>query len=298
MHRTLLAFTLTAVAALPAQIIDTLGSTQLPATTGSAKVNLLDVTTSRWLTEMEWYLDIPAGTNTLTWFVYRHHSRDGLATLEWTQSLTVTGGGGPGWYSSGPLLLQLAAGNHYGLGLSYSGPLTYYFDIAQPGAALSFGTWQRGMTPPVPLPTQINFTGSDAARYFQRLTTLPTSAIVPIGSPCGGGAGPRLVADGFFVLGTSQTMELVAATPTALSLFALAANPAVPQPLPVLGCTLWLNLGAYATVPVVTDAAGYANLNLAVPNNPLLSGQGWAWQALVFAPNGPLLSNAVIFAVN
>lgn len=294
----LLAVTLATLAALPAQVIDTLGGTALSATTGNAKVNLLDVTASRWLTEMEWYLDIPAGANTLTWFVYRHHSRNGLATLEWTQSVTVTGGGGPGWYSSGPLLLQLAAGNHYGLGLAFSSPLTYSFDIGQPAAAFSFGNWQRGMTPPVPLPTQLDFTGSDAARYHQRITTLPTNAIAPVGTPCGAGPGPRLVADGFFVLGTSQTMELVAAAPSALSLFALGAIPTVWQPLPVFGCDLWLNLGAFATVPVLTDATGLARLTLGVPNNPLLAGQGWAWQSLVFAPAGPLLSNAVFCVVN
>lgn len=275
-----------------AQIIDTLGSTALAATTGQAKANLFAVDTSVVLIGMEWYLDIP-GNDTLTFFCYRHHSRTGSATLEWTLPVPVTGGGGPAWYSTGPIALELAAGNHYALGVAFQSTLTYYFSVAAGGAPVSFGSWQRGHTPLNPLPATLSLGGFDGAQYHQRITSLPVNSVVPVGAGCGPA---RLVAAGFYAINGSQTLELVDAAPNAFGVFALAVGPALPVALPVFGCDLWLDLAQFATGGTFTDAFGYASLTLALPNNPALVGSTYTAQALDLG-GAPRLTNAVQFTI-
>lgn len=297
--RTLLPVLFATLGSLPAQVIDTLGSTANPATTGSAKANLFQVNDTRIVLELEWYLSIPPGQTTLTFFSHRHHSRNGFANLEWTLPVTVTGTGAPAWYSTGPIALPLVTGNHYTLGVAYSTPLTYYFSIANPGAQVSFGNWQRGHTPAVPLQPTLQLSGNDGAQYHQRITSVPVSYVVDVGTGCTTTSlVPRLVAGGFFSIATSQTLTLVDAAPSAITVFALAVGPTLPAPLPVFGCDLWLNLGAFATLATVTDSAGGSNLTLGIPNNLLLVGQTYSSQALVFAPATPQLTNAVQFTIN
>lgn len=297
MLRALLAIGLATATPVFAQVIDTLGSTAIPATTGSAKANLLAVNDSRLLTEMEWYLDIPAGTTTLTFFVYRHHSRNGFATQQWTLPVTVTSIGGPAWYSTGPIALELAGGNHYALGIAYSTPLTYYFSIASPGAGVSFGNWQRGMTPIVPLPSTLSIGGSDAAQYHQRLTTFPVSSVVVAGTGCGTGTVPRLVAGGFFHINATQNLDLVDGTASTLGAFALATGATLPAPVPLFGCDLWLNLTSFALQSVITAGSGSSVLPLAIPNVPALVGSTFSSQAILFPPAGPVLTNGVQFTI-
>lgn len=283
---------LAALAPVRAQVVDTLGSTANPATTGQAKANLFAVDSSVLVIEMEWYLSIP-GADTLTFFCYRHHSRTGSATLEWTLPVAVTGGGGPAWYSTGPIALELAAGNHYALGVAFNSTLTYYFSVANGGAPVSFGSWQRGHTPQNPLPPTLSLTGFDGAQYYQRITTFPVTSVVPVGAPC---ASPRLVAAGFYSINASQTLELVGGSPSAFAVFALAVGPALPSPLPVFGCDLWLDLSQFATGGTFTDPSGYASLTLAVPNTPSLVGSTYTAQALDLG--GPAtLTNAVQFTI-
>lgn len=89
--------TLAVATMLPAQIIDTVGGTTTAATrTNSSKASLYRVDSTVLLTEFEWWLSIPA-TETLTFYAYRHHSRSGVATLEWTLSVPVIGTGVAQW---------------------------------------------------------------------------------------------------------------------------------------------------------------------------------------------------------
>jgi hypothetical protein len=291
---------LSLVAALSAQInVDTLGSTaSAPTGPTLGKGSLFAVTTTVTLLEYEMYLDVP-GPDTLTFFAYRHHSRTGTSTLEWTLPVAVTGGTGPGWYSTGPIALPLVAGNYYVLGVSWVNTLTYYFTTAQPGYPVSFGNWQRAHTLNLPLPTTLLLTGSDIAQYYQRLTTVPTGAVVNTGTGCSATTlVPRLVANDYFVRGATTTLELVDALPNAIGLFGLANGAASPVPVPLFGCSIWLDLsGPVVTLATVISGAGYANLPFPVPNDPLLIGLAFSGQALVFGPTNVGVSNAVTFVV-
>ncbi len=304
MTRSLFATTLlclTSLAALPAQVIDTVGGTNsAPSGANRGKASLYGVNTSVVLIDFEVYLNVP-GPETLTFFAYRHHSRTGIATLEWTLPVTVAGGGGPAWYSTGPIAQNLVAGNHYALGVAWGGTLTYYYSTATSGAPVSFGTWQRAHTLNNPLPATLTLpAGVDIAQYYQRLTTLPVPAVVNTGTGCSSTAlVPRLVADEFFVLNTTTTLELVDTLPSAIGLFGLAGGAALASPLPAFGCSIWLDIfsGPVVTLASLTSATGYANLPIAVPNNPLLSGSTYSAQGLVFGAVTIDVSNAVSFTI-
>jgi hypothetical protein len=293
---------LLSVASLPAQVVDVVGGTNsAPTGANRAKASLYQVDTSVLLFEFEVWLDVP-GTDTLTFFAYRHHSRTGVSTLDWTHPVTVTGGTGPGWYSTGPIALNLVAGNHYALGVSWVNNLTYYYSTATPPQPVSFGNWQRAHTinsatlpPTLTLPA-----GTDIAQYRQRLTSFPTTAVVNTGTGCSSTAlVPRLVADEFFVQSATTTLELVDAAPGTIGLFGLAPGGAVATPLPLFGCSIWLDV----TQPVVTLATvvsptGYASLPIAVPLDPLLVGQTFSAQGLVFGATAVDVTNAVSFTLN
>lgn len=291
---------LISMAPLSAQIIDTVGSTQIAATSGSAKANLYQVDDSRLLFEVEFYLQIPQGTETLTFFSHRSHSRNGNGELEWTHPVTVTGTGSPAWYSSGLIAEDLAAGNHYTIGVAYTTGLTYWFDIPGPGAPISFGNWQRGHTPSSPPPQQLQFAGNDGARYHQRITTFPVNSVVNVGTGCTtpgqGAVVPRLVAAGFFNINASQDLELVDASANSIAVIALTAGAALAAPIPVFGCDVWINPTGIATAGIITSILGYASITLPIPNVPALSGQTFSSQALVLNTQIDL-SNAVEFTI-
>jgi hypothetical protein len=296
----LFALTLT----LPAQNVDVVGGTSsAPTGANRAKASLYQVDTSIVLLEFEVWLDVP-GSDTLTFFAYRHHSRTGIATLDWTLPVTVTGGTGPGWYSTGPIALNLVAGNHYALGVSWVNNLTYYYSTATPPTPVSFGNWQRAHTinsatlpPTLTLPA-----GTDIAQYRQRLTSVPVTSVVPVGTGCAStplGLPPRLVADDFFAQNTTTTLELVDAPATAIGLFGVAPGGTLPVPLPLFNCSIWLDVSQpVATVVALTSATGYASLAIAVPANPLLTGQTFSAQGLVFGAAPTAVSNAVQFTIN
>ncbi|HEX5051761.1 MAG TPA: hypothetical protein VFZ65_08320 [Planctomycetota bacterium] len=297
MPRCLLTLCLASFAPLAAQNIDTLGSTSNPATTGLAKANLFGVDTTTLVLEMEWYLDVP-GADTLTYFVYRHHSRNGSATLEWTLPVNVAGGGGPAWYSTGPIALPLVAGNHYALGVEFNSTLTYYFSLGSPGAPVSFGNWQRGHTPANPLPPTLTLDGTDIAQYYQRITSVAVPAVVPAGMGCSSTAlVPRLVASGLFQVNTTTQLEFVDTAPNSIVLFAAANGLTVTTPLPLFGCSIWLDLtGPLVAQAAISSPAGYSNLPVAVPNNLALIGTAYSAQGLVFG-TAIDVSNAVGFVV-
>jgi len=288
---------LVASALLPAQTVETIGGmNSSPTGSNRAKANLFAVDTSVIMIDFEMYLDVP-GPETLTFFAYRHHSRSGTAPLEWTIPVTVTGGTGPQWVSTGPIAIPLIAGNHYAIGCSWTGGVTYYYSTN--GAAMSFGTWQRAHTLTNPVPATLNIPASvDAARYYQRFTTVPTNSVVNVGTGCSANpAPPRLVAAGDFPINATQTVDLVDASPSSLGVFAMAIGPTLPVPLPVFGCDIWLDINAMATLATTTDAAGYSNFALSVPNNPALSGSQYSLQALVLGTTVEL-TNAIDFSIN
>ena len=296
MIRQLASILFVACSLLPAQTIETIGGlTSAPTGANRAKANLFQVDSSVLLLEFEMYLDVPS-PETLTFFAYRHHSRAGVAPLTWTIPVAVTGGTGPGWYSTGPIAIPLVAGNWYAIGCSWNGSVTYNYTTN--GAALSFGSWQRAHTLTNPVPPTLNIpTGIDSARYYQRFTTVPAPGVVPVGTGCGPALPPRLVAAGFFAINDSQTLDLVDVSPNSIGLFALAAGNTLPVALPVFGCDIWIDVSAPVTNATITDAAGYASMGLQIPNNPSLTGAQFSAQALVFGSTIEV-SNAVDFTIN
>jgi hypothetical protein len=284
--------------ALPAQVIETLGSTTTQPTGASrAKASLFKVDSSALLLEFEFHLNMTQ-PDTLTFFAYRHHSRTAGSTLEWTHQVSVPATSGPQFVSTGPIALNLVAGNYYAIGVMWNNSLTYFYNTAVP-APLSFGTWQRAHTiTGTTFPATISFAGSDAAVYFQRLTTVPVNTVVNTGTGCGATLPPRLVADDVFALNTTTNLELVDAASNTIALYGIASGAAMPVPLPLFGCDLWLDVsGPLATAATITSATGYAALPIALPNDPLLSGLTFTAQGLVFGTLATSFSNAVSFTI-
>ncbi|MCA8964111.1 MAG: hypothetical protein KDC48_04465 [Planctomycetes bacterium] len=294
-----LAFAAAALASLPAQTVDTVGGVNTASTrTNSAKASLFAVDSSVLLIDYEMYLDIP-GPETLTFFAYRHHSRSGTAQLAWTHQVTVAGGGGAQWYSTGPIALPLIEGNHYAIGVSWPGTLTYHYSTSTTGTPVSFGSWQRAHTLTNPVPPTLNIpTGVDVAAYNQRLTTLPLPVVDNVGTGCSStNLVPRLVATGMFGINTTEALELVDATPSSLGMFVIALGPTLAAPLPLFGCDVWLPLGVSASTATVTSGAGYAQQPFPVPNNPLFIGTQFSAQSGVLGAAIDM-TNAVDFTVN
>ncbi len=288
-----------ALASLPAQTVDTVGGTTTAATrTNSAKASLFAVNTSVLLFDYEMYLDV-AGPQTLTFFAYRHHSRSGTATLAWTHQVQVAGGGGAQWYSTGPIALPLIEGNHYALGVSWPGTLTYHYSIGTTGTPVSFGSWQRAHTLTNPIPATLNVpTGVDSAAYHQRLTTLPLPVVDNVGTGCSSTAlVPRLVATGMFGINSNEALELVDAAPSSLAMYVIALGPTLGTPIPLYGCDVWVSLFVNALTATVTSGAGYASLSFPVPNDPLFIGTQFSAQCGVLS-SAIDMSNAVGFAIN
>lgn len=299
--RTLAALAVAACAALPlsAQTVDTLGGTTTTVSLAAAraKANVFRVDTSVLLLNFEVWLDVP-GPETLTFFLYRYHSKDGTYTLDWTKPVPVNGTGvGPAWYAAGPLTLPLLAGNHYQLGVSWPGSVTYYYKTATTGQPVSFGAWIRATTPSYLLPPTYTISGSDVAQYYQRLTSIPFPAVTPVGTPC---ATPRLVAAKTAAVGGSLALDLVGATTSAnapaVVLFAPGA--ALTTPIPIFGCSLWLNPvpGPILDVNLTLSGTGLASLALPIPADPALAGFVISAQAGV-AGTAIELSNAVQMTV-
>ena len=275
--------------------IDTLGGTTTPSTRAAlAKANIFRVDKSVMLMNNEWYLDIP-GSETLTFFLYRHHSQNGSYTLDWTKVVPVNGTG-QAWYSPGPIPIPLIGGNHYALGVSWAGTLTYYYKSSSTGTPVSFGSWYSARTP-TGLPLTLSITGVDSAQYYHRLTTFPLGSVASIGTPCTSATSPRLVLGALPSTGGRIKLDLVEAAASTPALYLLAPGPAMPTPLTVFGCSLWLNpLGGLFTFGVLLDASGAGNLTLPVPGDPWLSGLILSWQGIVIGPT-TLLTNAVQFTL-
>jgi hypothetical protein len=279
MRFTALLCALSAASLLPAQTIDTIGGMgSAPITANISKSSLFRVDSSQLLFTFEMYMSIP-GPDTLTWFAYRNPQRNGNATLEWTLAMPVTGGGGPQWYSTGPMALPLVCNNYYLIGVAWSQSVTYYFNVVNAGAPVSFGTWERAMTITPPMPPTVSITGSDIAQYYQRLTTFPINGVGCVGTGCGT-VPPRLVASTVPGLGTTVNLHITNGQPSALGVYAFTIGPTLATPVPLFGCQTWLNLGGgVITNGIVLDSSGFGTLPLAIPNNPLYAGTLLSLQA-------------------
>lgn len=299
--RTVLLAILSALVPLTAQTVETIGgTTTAPLRTNTSKASVIRVDSSVLLIDYAMYLNVP-GQETLTWFLYRHHSRTGAATLEWTQQVTVNGTGvGPAWYSTGPIALPLIEGNHYMIGVGWPGSLTYHYTTSSAPLPLSFGSWQRAHTPGFPpASTYTIASGIDTAVYYQQFTTVPFAGVDIVGTSCGATATlPRLVASGAPTLGATKVLDLVDATPNALGVVSLALGPTLPVPLPMFGCNIWLNInGPLASTAVPLSATGTASLPMTMPANPAFYGIPMSAQAGVLAASIQL-TNALDLIVN
>jgi hypothetical protein len=289
MHRHCLAVLFPLLATLAAQpTVDTVGGTTVRSTRANAgKANLFRVDRSIVLTNFEMYLDVP-GPETLVWFLYRHHSQNGTYTLEWTMPVNVNGTGmGALWYSPGPMALPLLAGNHYMIGAAWTGTPAYFYMTASSGQQVSFGAWIRAVTP-LPgnaLPATWNISGLDAAQYYQRLTSVPLAGVTRVGASCSARpTPPRLVASRLPAIGSSFSLDLVDALGGAPALHLLAVGPTLPVPIPLFGCSLWVNPGGVVSVGSTTTSAGVSSLSVPVPNDPGLRNLPVAAQALYVNP--------------
>jgi len=296
---------LTAVALLAAsltsQTVVTVGGTNsAPSRANTAKANMFQVDSTVLLQEIEMFLDVP-GPETLTWFVYRHHSRTGASSLLFQTTTNVTGGTGAGFYSSGPIVLPLVCGNHYLIGCSWAGTVTYHYNTSSAGSLVAFGNWQRGNTLTPPLPATYNFSaGTDIAQYYQRLTTLPLNGVdCGPGAACTSTTDPRLVANGSPLQGASFDLDVVEATGPGLVIYAFADGPPLTSPTPLRNCSVWLDLSAPITIySAFTNASGEATQTFPVPVNPLLQGFAISVQAGILSSGNVDMTNVLGLVVN
>lgn len=190
----------------------------------------------------------------------------------------------PGLVGIGPVGISLIEGNHYLIGVSWPGSLTYYYNTGTTNTPVSFGSWQRANTLTNPVPATYNVpTGVDVAVYHQRFTTIPTSAVETIGTGCGAAVLPRLVASGVLAVGDTRRLEVVDAAANSLAVYGIGLGWTSPTPTQVFGCDVWLNLAnPIANLIQVTSATGYASVPFAVPANPAYSGLTLSAQTVVF----------------
>lgn len=152
------------------EAVDIVGSTTGTANdTGLAKGNSFVIDTSVTLLETEFWLQFQ-DSQTLTFYVFESQVEYGDYQDIHRHSRVVTGNG-LGWYSSGAMNVNLLAGRHYIIALSWTGTLTYFFGFGG-SQETTFGSQTHGFaTGTDPLPSTINSEIDDYAIYFQRLVT-------------------------------------------------------------------------------------------------------------------------------
>lgn len=285
---------------LSAQTVETVGGTTTTSqVTNGGKGNLMRIDTTVMLLDFEMLLDVPAA-QTVTFFAYRIPQRNGTAVLEWTQPVAVAGGAGLQFESTGPIALPLVAGNYYLIGVAWTGTVRYQYATTASTSTVSFGAWQRARTLPQPIPASITVTGSDSAQYHQRFTTiaLPNVTVVGTGCTTTQPAAPRLVLSALPTLGSQPTLHITDAAPSTAAACLLTIRPPLATPLPLFGCSVWLQLGTpTSTSLVLLDPAGAGALPLGLPANQALLGLNLTAQAGVIGPSLDL-TNAVGMIVN
>lgn len=160
-------------------VIDIVGGTSNSSTRAAlAKGNAYRVDNSVVLNEAEFWLDFTS-TQTLNYYVFDSPAEFGTYTQVY-QGSGLVAGTGAGWYSSGPIAIPMTAGTYYIIAVSWSGTLTYYYDVGDTQAT-SFGAHVHGYaTGTHPLPNMISSTVNDQAIYHQRLTTDLATPVEPL----------------------------------------------------------------------------------------------------------------------
>ncbi len=154
--------------------VDIVGGTSSSSTaTGRAKGNSYQVDVSVTLEEAEFWLNFST-SQTLTYYVFVCPDEFGTYTEVYRDSESVSGTGA-GWYSSGPISVNLDEGYHYIIAVSWDGTLTYYYNTGD-SQATSFGSETHGYAVGYdPLPSSFQSTSNDQAIYYQSLTTTTLS---------------------------------------------------------------------------------------------------------------------------
>lgn len=150
--------------------VDIVGETSNMSTgTGRAKGNSYEVLTTVTLTEAEFYLSFTS-TQTLTFYVFTCPTEFGTYT-EVYRDMALVQGAGEGWYSSGEIAVEMTAGEHYIIAVSWDGTLNYFYGTGD-YQGTSFGGYTHGYaTGYDPLPASFQSQSNDQAIYHQRLTT-------------------------------------------------------------------------------------------------------------------------------
>ncbi|MBN1297847.1 dockerin type I repeat-containing protein [bacterium] len=165
------------------RVSDVVGGMEHPASgTAKAKGNAYRIDTAVTLDTAEFYLDF-SDTQTLQYYVYESTVEFGTYNQIFTFSESVSGIGA-NWYSSGPIGIDLQAGMHYIVAVSWSGTTAYYYNSGD-SQATSFGAHVHGYAVGIhPLPASFSSTSNDQAIYYQRITTNTGSATpTPVPTP-------------------------------------------------------------------------------------------------------------------
>lgn len=140
-----------------------------------SKANTLSVSTPQTLESFELYLTGVADNTTLYWYVYESPTMLGTYTKIWESSRIVTATSG--YFSSGPVMVDLVPGMYYVVGGFWDLPVTYWFSNTLPGAPLQFPlddgilTYHNRQAPFNTLPPPATFPGdpgSPNSPYWQR----------------------------------------------------------------------------------------------------------------------------------
>ena len=162
---------------LPSATIDIVGdASRGEQGLGLAKGNSYRVDLNTSLNKAEFWLDF-SSTQTLTYYVFQSAGEFGTYSEIYRDSRVVAGIG-VGWYSSGPISVNMNAGYYYIIAVSWNGNLVYYYGVGD-SQPVSFGSHEHGYATGLdPLPGSFESNVNDQAIYHQRLTT--NEPIVPV----------------------------------------------------------------------------------------------------------------------
>jgi hypothetical protein len=266
-----------------------------------AKGNCLRIDRTVVLTDFAFYLEL-AEAQSLVFTIHRAVREDATYVLE--QSWVVPAEpAGPSWYSPTALYVPLLAGNHYLLSVSWSGTLTYAF---HPAAAwpISCGEQRYAYWSGAhPLPSELAARNEMPATYLMSLTTQAPSRFDPQtrvrGDGCApsGLAAPQLTSTEMPLLGNRNFALEVAASAVARPTWLWITPYALPNPLTIGACDLYLDLRGplIAIGPVPTQANEVARFPIAIPYDPAIRGVEVPLQAAAYdlASGAVDLSNAL-----
>jgi hypothetical protein len=152
-----------------AQIVDTLGGNNGASGVGLAKGNSYEIVSATTLIEAEFMLDFTS-VQTLRFTVHSSPTEFGTYTEVFQRSAQVTGSG-LNYYSSGPISVPLAVGQHYIIAVSWDGSMGYFYGVGN-SFAVSFGNHTHGYAVGTnPLGAMFQSNVNDQAIYSQQLTT-------------------------------------------------------------------------------------------------------------------------------